>query len=285
MIRPEMSPSEYEIWRELVSQRCGIYFTPSRQHFLQARLWERMQVQQIKSYNAYYQYVLYNPHGSQEWAQVLDLLLNNESSFFRHTPSFAALTDHVLPTLMREKRRQNMNMLSMWSAGCANGQEAYSLAMAFYETAVSDEARLWQTKVWGSDISQKSLRKAKNGRYKSYDVRTMPDDLQRKYMTMVTVGHETFYDVIPAVKRLVHFMELNFTNPDAYTIMGQDVIFCQNVLIYFQPAERLKIVKKLCQRLAPGGYLFLAPAEVVGLKVAGIQSLRFDESLVYQRTG
>ncbi len=285
MIRPEMSLSEYEIWRELVSQRCGLYFTPSRRHFLQARLWERMQIHQFKRYNEYYHYVLYNPHGSREWAQLLDLLLNNESSFFRHTPSFAALTDHVLPAVMQEKRQQRLNMLSMWSAGCANGQEAYSLAMAFHEAVRPDEARLWQAKVWGSDISQKSLRKAKNGRYKPYDVRTMPEGFRRKYMTVTENGRNTFYDVVPAVKRLVQFVELNFTKPEEYWITGQDIIFCQNVLIYFQRAERLEIVERLCKRLAPGGYLFLAPAEVVGLKIPGIKPVKFEESLVYQRVG
>ena len=214
---------------------------------------------------------------------LLDLLLNNESSFFRHTPSYEALQQHVLPALIQEKERQGVKHMAMWSAGCANGQEAYSLAMAFHEVAGVAEAGAWQMKVWGSDISQKSLRKAKNGRYKPFDVRTMPELMRRKYMNVTGNGRDAIYEITPSVKKSVTFAELNFTDPDNYWITAQDVIFCQNVLIYFQLAQRIQIVEQLCHRLAPGGYLFLAPAEVVGLKLAGIQPLRLEESLIYQK--
>ncbi len=242
-----------------------------------------MQQRQIKQYSDYYHFVLYNPQGKREWGQLLDLLLNNESSFFRHAPSYKALQRHVLPALMQAKRRQKMNHLAIWSAGCANGQEAYSLAMAFHEVAGPDETWLWQVKVWGSDISRQSLRKARNGRYRPCDVRTMPAPLRRNYMTVGGNGRDAYYDVAEPVKRLVQFTELNLTNPDSYWLTAQDVIFCQNVLIYFQAAQRIEIVEQLCQCLSPGGYLFLAPAEVVGFNYPGIKPVRLEESLVYQR--
>ncbi len=287
--RSKLSELEYEIWRELVHNRCGVYFTPSRRHFLESRLWERMQIKKLSSYSEYYHYVLYNPDGDREWGQLLDLLLNNESSFFRHAPSFKALMEHVLPDLMQVKRRHGVNMLSMWSAGCANGQEAHSLAMAFLETCLPNEARLWQMKVWGTDISRRSLKTAKNGRYKPYDVRNMPPHYLQNYMRVAgssrpAASHRTLYQVNDAVRRLTQFSKLNLMAPEDYWISEQDVIFCQNVLIYFQPEDRKTLVKRLCGRLSPGGYLFLAPAEMVGLKIPGIRPVKLEETLIYQRS-
>ncbi len=303
--RSEMSDLEYEIWCELVHKRCGIFFTPSRRHFLQSRLWERMQALNMISYSEYYHYVLYNPQGNDEWGLLLDLLLNNESSFFRHMPSFDALTEHVLPALMPARRRQGTNTLSFWSAGCANGQEAYSLAMAVHEIVRPDEMRLWQVKVWATDISQRSLNKARNGRYKPYDIRNMPSLYQKKYMCRSENGTRqlktgdrqlktgdrqldadgrTLYKITDVIRQMVQFSTLNLADPDSYRLPGQDVIFCQNVLIYFQPQDRLDIVTRLCSQLNPGGYLFLAPAEMVGLKLPDIRLVRLEDSLIYQRS-
>jgi chemotaxis methyl-accepting protein methylase len=283
LARPEMTPADYEVWREFVNHRCGLDFAPSRRHFLQARLWERMQVHQIKQYSAYYHYVLYNSQGEQEWSLLLDLLLNNESSFFRHAPSYAALCDHVLPALLAERRRQNRRQLAFWSAGCANGQEAYSLAMAFKATAPAHETHLWRLDVWGTDISQRSLRKAKNGRYKPYDIRTMPEPFRRRYMKQVQNGSETYFEVTADIREIVNFGELNFIDTGNYWLEGQDIIFCQNVLIYFRAEERLKITEQLCHNLNPGGYLFLAPAELIGFKHEAIRPVRLEETLIYQR--
>ena len=283
LARPEMSTADYEIWREFVNQRCGLDFAPSRRHFLQARLWERMQIHQIRQYSAYYHYVLYNPQGEQEWSLLLDLLLNNESSFFRHAPSFAALCDHVLPELLAERRQRNRWQLAFWSAGCANGQEAYSLAMAFKETTPAHELPLWRLDVWGTDISQRSLRKAKNGRYKPYDIRNMPKNFLRRYMKQEQEGPATYFEVAAGIRKLVHFGDLNFTDTGNYWLKGQDIIFCQNVLIYFRPEERLKIAELLCHSLSLGGYLFLAPAELIGFRHPTIRPVRLKESLIYQR--
>ncbi len=280
--RPNLSEVEYLNWREVVHDRCGIYFTPSRRHFLESRLWERLQHRKLKSYTEYYHFVLYNSDGDHEWGQLLDLLLNNESSFFRHTPSFTALTEHVLPDLMQKKRLLGINTFSIWSAGCANGQEAYSLAIAFLETAVS---RQYQLTVWGTDISQRSLQTAKKGIYKPYDIRNMPPPYLQKYMcsTKAANGRRMVYQLNDTIQKLTQFSALNLTAPERYSLPQQDVIFCQNVLIYFQPADRKTIVERLCDHLAPNGYLFLAPAEMIRLKIPDIRQVKLEETLIYQR--
>lgn len=278
--RPKLSANETDIWLSYIWEQSGLHFTRSRLYFLEMRLWERVQACGLTSYADYYHYVLYNENGRSEWKQLLDNLLNNETSFFRHQPSFTALHERVLPKLLRDKRRQGSTQLTFWSAGCSGGQEAYSLAMLLLETA---DSHLWQLQVLGSDISQSKLAQAQAGRYKQHEVRYMPDHYRDKYMRWSQTSTGNFYEVVQQVQKLVQFGYMNFKEPSSYWVTGQDVIFCQNVLIYFKPNHRLEIVKDLLKRLNPGGYLFLAPAEMVGLRLPGIELMNFVDSLVYRR--
>jgi chemotaxis methyl-accepting protein methylase len=297
---PEMSGLEYEVWREFIQHRCGLYFTENRLRFLRQRLWERMRAREIRSYSEYYHHVAFNPGGDEEWQELLELLLNQETGFFRHQPSFDALVEHVLPRLMYDKQRHGINGITMWSAGCSVGQEPYSLAMAFLEMVEPTLPRRtgeaiplspvqsggmggWQVKVSGSDISRRGLDLARRAQYKHYQVRTMPDHYRQKYMSEVVTKWGLLHQVNDRVRALVQFGYTNLNEPTSYWISAQDVIFCQNVLIYFEPENRVEIVRRLCQRLNVGGYLFLAPAEVVGLKLPGIEPVRLTDVLVYQR--
>jgi chemotaxis methyl-accepting protein methylase len=251
-----------------------------------------MRACQIWNHNAYYRYVAFNPDGEDEWLKLLDLLLNNETSFFRHPPSFEALTGHVLPRLMQEKEKYGVNTITMWSVGCSTGQEVYSLAIAFLEMIAASfpvntsQRQMWRVKITGSDLSQRVLDKARRGRYRPYEVRRLPDPYRQQYMTVLESGWggRSFYQVIDQVRALVQFGPVNLHDPASYRVPAQDIIFCQNVLIYFKPESRIEIIRWLCQRLNPGGYLFLAPAEVIGLKLPDLQPVRLKEALIYQRT-
>ena len=149
---------------------------------------------------------------------------------------------------------------------------------------VQGGVRGWQPKVTGSDISQRALDKARRGRYKPYEMRHMPDLYRENYMTVLKDKRSVFHQVADRVRALVQFGYLNLNDPNSFWVSAQDVIFCQNVLIYFKPESRVEIVRRLCQRLNPGGYLFLAPAEVVGLRLPGVQPVRLANSLIYRRT-
>jgi chemotaxis methyl-accepting protein methylase len=244
------------------------------------RLWDRVQQLNLASYTDYYHYVAHNPNGNGEWLQLLDSLLNNETSFFRHEPSFNALRELALPELLRQKRRQGGNSMTVWSAGCSAGQEPYSLAMTLLEQI---DSHLWQLRVIGSDISQSKLAQARQGQYKQHEVRYMPDYYREKYLRWVQTAQGAHYQVVQRVQALVQFGYLNFKEPQTCWVHGQDIIFCQNVLIYFKPDHRLEIVKLLIQRLNPGGFLFLAPAEMVGLRIPGVTFVNAPDSLVYRK--
>ena len=278
--RPKMSSAEHALWRNFVQDRCGLNFTNSRLYFLEQRLWERMANLSITTYGDYYHYLLYNEGGEQEWLGLRDAVLNNESSFFRHEPSYDALIHTALPDLMARKRRNGQATVSLWSAGCSGGQEPYSLAMAAHERL---DPVVWDIHVLGTDISQAQLMKAQTGRYKGYEVRYMPDYYRSKYMQHSVNGTGDYYTVNPNIKKVTQFGSLNLHDPNSYWLVGQDIIFCQNVLIYFEAEHRIAIVKRLANKLNPGGYLFLGPAEVVGLRLPKMKLLRWENVLVYQR--
>lgn len=298
---PPITPVEYEIWRDFIHQRCGLWLSERRLEFLRGHLWERMQARRISSYGEYYYFVTFNPAGEQEWERLQERLLIYETGFFRHPPSFRALADFLLPDLLARRAEWDSNDVTMWSAGCATGPEAYSLAMTFLDSLAQPDR--WQLRVTGTDISRTALARAKAGVYRPTQVRFMPAHYRDTYLVRLesdgggenaaafsehppalSLRDPTRYRVRDDVRALVRFGYLNLNDPASYWVSAQDIIFCQNVLIYFKPECRADVVQRLCQRLNPGGYLFLAPAEVVGLKLPGVQPVRLPDSLIYQRT-
>ncbi len=284
----ELSTLECDLWQALIQQRCGLFFSESRLRLLRQSLWERLRLHHMRNYGEYYNYVLFHPGGDREWKVLLELLLNHETSFFRHQPSYHALVTHVLPALLGEPKRART--LCMWSAGCATGQEAYSLAMTFLE---SQRTQDFHVKVLGSDISQQALAKARCGQYKRHELRQLPDYYRQQYFTVMYDESTVMYEVNARVRALVEFRYINLCDPTTFPLPplpglhglvgGMDVIFCQNVLIYFSRESRVEIVQRLCQHLRVGGYLLLGPAEVVGLQLPGVQSVRLADALIYRR--
>jgi chemotaxis methyl-accepting protein methylase len=277
--RPEMSRTEHEIWRALIEKRCGIDFGETRLSYLCRRCWERMRKCGINSYHEYYNYVAFNSHGAEEWKALLELLVIRETSFFRHTTSYEVLAEQILPRLISEKYRQRDNTIQFWSAGCCTGEETYSLAMVLMEFAQSPLLRL---KGCGSDISEVVMEKARRGRYKANALRSMPARYN-KYFTLEKEQGEEYYQVSDKVKNIVEFRYLNLREVDHHWLSGQDIIFCHNILMYFTPESRVEVIEELSRRLKPTGFLFLAPGDMVGLKLSGIKPVRIDDTLIYQR--
>ena len=298
-LQPDLLAQECELWQRFIGQRCSLHFPENRLRFLRQSLWGRMGLHGIQSYREYYNYVTCDPAGEAEWQALLELLLNHETGFFRHPPSFAALTEQVLPVLLHERPRENT--VTIWSAGCSMGQEAYSLAMTFLDFTAPPSAlhrarrggeapEGWQVRVIGSDISLSALDRARQGQYKPHELRSLPDYYRQHYFTVVRTGPNVVYQVVPQVRTVVQFSRVNLHDLDSSplalspAIGAVDIIFCQNVLIYFSQEDRAGIVQRLCQYLRPGGYLFLGPTEVVGLHLPGMQPVRLPDVLIYQRT-
>ncbi|MBL8175756.1 MAG: hypothetical protein JNK48_13865 [Bryobacterales bacterium] len=274
MTRPQMSSHELELWQTAVSERWGLHYSEGRAHQLSAGLWRRMQKLGLESFRAYHRFAGSSPG---EWALLLESVLNHESSFFRHMPSFDALWQVALPEVAMRKAQRRDDTVRMWSAGCSTGQEVYSLAMAALE---HPSMGLLRIAVKGGDISPFALDAARRGLYTARALDGVAEWQRRKYFPAAQGGFEAGR----ALRQVTEFEEFNLCNAATYGVELFDVIFCQNVLIYFHEEQRLRTVHDLAGRLAPGGYLFLAPGEVLGLRIEGCRDPRLRECLCFQRT-
>lgn len=275
-----MTTSEHLMWREFIEKRCGLDFGETRLEYLCRRLWERMQARGMKTYTEYLMYLSFNSDGETEWARLTESLVVGETSFFRHEGSFLALRQRVIPELIARKQHAGNQALTMWSAGCSTGQEVYSMVMTALDLI---DPRKIQIKALGTDINETVLEKARLGQYSPLAVRSLPLVYRTKYLTEHRHNRDTVYQMNETVRSYTRFGLHNLKTIEHSPIPDQDVIFCQNALIYFTPEFRTTVVSELCRCLNPGGYLFLAPGEIVGFKLPGIENVRVEDSLVFQR--
>lgn len=298
----KLRAEELSLWKELIYRRTGLCFSDSRLSGIYRGLNERMHQCQIMTCQEYYNYIVSHSENFIEWQHFLEFLLNNESDFFRHKPSFDALYNHVFPDYFSSRSLDQP--FKMWSVGCSIGQEAYSLVMTYLnflssrlfislDQLIGSYSFKINVKVIGSDISLKAIKKAKSGQYKLHEIRSLAEDYKNLYFSGLRKDSSQLFQVISQICELVDFGYVNVFDPEGSAFSplpfigghgeGVDVIFCQNVLIYFKLEDRLSIVNKLCKRLRPGGCLFLGPSEAIGLKVLDMMPIRLDNMLIYQR--
>jgi chemotaxis methyl-accepting protein methylase len=272
-IRPELTPGERDLWRDEVERRCGICFSDSRLYVLRTALLLGMRRRGIETYREYCGAVMRSP---DEWDRLLEAILNRETSFFRHPPSFEALSFELLPRLAAARRKRGGGALTLWSAGCSSGEEAYSMAIAARE-ALSPSFDRYE--VLGSDLSAEALAASRRARYSVRAVEEVPERLRGRYFTRDGSG----YAVDPVIRATVRFERINFIDPATYPAWPQDVIFCQNVLIYFREPVRAQVAARLGGCLGPGGYLVCGPGELAGVRVPGLEYQRTEQAGVLRR--
>jgi len=264
--------------RDLIYKRSGIYFADSKKYFLEMHLRHRLKELKLRNFEDYYRYLLSRPSEDKEWMKLFDEITTPETFFFRDPQHFDVLRDNVIPEITSRKK-YGVKRLTLWSAGCATGEEAYTLAMVLLEESQT-ALKGWSFKVIGSDISMTALQKAKEGAYSDYSVRHVPDLYMKKYFIEV----KGVYYVSNDVRRCVDFLRVNLSNDEEMRRMRYfDVIFCRNVLIYFDRRSKGEVLGRLYESLNPGGYLFLGSTETL----FGIDSLfkpmRFPGCTAYKK--
>lgn len=248
-----MSEAEFALFKDLIYGECGISLGAEKRSFLESRLRRRMDELGIRSAYEYYCLVT-GPRGrSQELPSLLDALMICETSFFRNQPQFELLKDVVLPEIIAKKDRAATRLLRVWSAGCSTGQEPYSAAMTLLESLPDRES--WTIRVFASDLSFTALERAQCGLYRADQLKSIDPQCVAKYFRREN-GH---YVVSEAVRRRVIFDYHNLKHDNG--LRGLDIIFCRNVMIYFDSEEQRRLVNRFSNCLVPGGYLFLGHAE------------------------
>jgi len=264
-----------QAWHELILRRCGLTFRHVRMPEVINLVHDQMRARGIVDETIYYQALARQVGASAEWDALIERLTNHETSFFRHPPSFDALRTQILPAL--RAARPPGSRISLWSAGCSTGQEAYSIAMC----ALDDDAG-GEFTVWGGDISHQAIKTARQGRYGPRAVATVPDEYRQRFMRAVSTPAGTEYEVADDVRRRVRFMTANLVEPDGFR-PSHDVVVCHNVLIYFSPAAVTRAVTWLASCVAQGGYLLLGPGEAPNDRPPGLDPIVINGVRAFQR--
>jgi len=271
---PEMTGEEFRLLRDLVNEFCGIYFADESRYVVERRLRERLSALGLGSFRAYYQHLRFHPSARTEIERAIDLLTTNETYFFREQYQLDAFQKEILPQL--RERNAKRKRLTIWSAGCSTGEEAYTIAILILETRLFAG---WEVRVFGSDISRRVVQHARRATYGESAFRATAPRYQR-YFQEQRDGRV----VRPEVRAMCHFGHLNLLDHERSAIVGTvDVVFCRNVLIYFDDRSRAQVVRTLYERLAPGGYLLLGHSESLLRSSTDFELVHLESDLVYRR--
>lgn len=252
-----LTDKEFCHLRDLIYAQTGIALTEHKRTLVRARLAKRLRHHNLASFSDYYHLLTEKDPDGSELIEMINCITTNKTDFFRESHHFDFLTEQVIPeqrTLTRGQRR-----FRIWSAGSSTGEEAYSAAMTIREAISSDE--LWDVRILATDIDTRVLRHGEEGIYSFDQASRIPEHLLRRYFLRGTGENSGHVRVKPTLRQLVDFRYLNLMD-ESWPMRGPfDVIFCRNVIIYFDRETQRRLISRLLKLLRPDGYLFLGHSE------------------------
>ena len=259
-----ITKTEYDRIRTLLYDESGISLGDNKQSLVVSRLSKRLRDLSLDSFEAYYEFVADDTSGA-EFTRMLDLLSTNKTDFFREPKHFEFLRDEILPSLEREKR------IRIWSSACSTGEEPYTIAITLRE-GVKNPAQ-WDFGILASDISTRVLAHASAGLYAQDRISTVPTDVAQRHFLKGKGNNAGLVKVKPHLSDMIKFRHLNLMSEKFPIKSPLDLIFCRNVMIYFDRPPQERLVGKFFRYLKPGGYLFIGHSE-------SLQWLKHDFSTI-----
>jgi len=256
-----MTRKDFAFFSTLIQKRCGIKMPDEKKTMLESRLRKRLRHLGLKSFREYLEYVDSSTGMNSELVSMIDVVTTNKTDFFREPSHFNYLYSRTLPVLTKEYGAGTGRDLKLWSAGCSTGEEPYTLAMV-----LSDYSRLQEKisfRIFGTDISTQVLEKARRAVYAAEKVETVSTDMKKRYLLKSKDQSKKQVRIVPGLRQLVEFGRLNFLDNNYGINTPFDIIFCRNVLIYFDRDNQRAILGKILKHLIPGGYLFTGHSETL----------------------
>lgn len=273
--RSSMTPEEARLIQELIVEFCGLSYGLDSSFFLERRIGPRLEALGLQTARDYYHYLRYDPGGPSEIETLVERLTTHETYLFRESYQLDAFRLEILPEIIG--RDDGTKSITIWSAGCSTGEEAYTLAILLKEDA---RLRRWTQRVIGSDISRKVVTTARRGQYGPSSFRATSDYFQRKYFR----EKDGKFAVRDDVRAVCSFGQLNLLATERFRVLGRcDVIFCRNVLMYLSSEARERIVDAFYDSLNPGGYLLLGHSESLLNVTTRFDLVHLSRDLVYRR--
>ncbi len=249
----QLSDIEFIKYRDIVYKEAGITLNDSKKALLQARLMRRMRALKINEFSDYYKYLMENYE--EEKVNFINSITTNKTEFFRENRHFDFMTEKALAEFAEMGRKE----IKIWSAGCSTGEEPYTIAITLQE--YFENKLKPQLKILATDIDTQVLDKAKEGIYKSDLIEDIPVEILKKYFYRGKAENDGLFKVKENIKNIITFSRLNLLD-DIYPMKGQfDIIFCRNVVIYFDKETQRILFQKFSRYLADHGYLFIGHSE------------------------
>jgi chemotaxis protein methyltransferase CheR len=269
---PVLKPGEFEKISRLAYEHFGLDLHNGKQGLVSARLGKKLRELGLKSFQAYYDYVKADRTGAALEAMV-DQLTTNHTSFFREPRHFEFLRNTVYPTL------RTRSQINIWSAACSSGEEPYSIAMSMLEEAPQEAA--YKVRIKATDISTRVLERAKNGVYPAERFEGFPIQMMQRYLLKGQNASANTYRFKNEVRSMIDFGHLNLMEklPQGYRC---SVIFCRNIMIYFDKPTQQSLVQRLTEHIEDGGYLFIGHSESLN---SIDHSLEYVSPATYRKPG
>lgn len=274
---PKLSDSQFEKLRRIIYDRSGIHFQANKKYVLESRLGRRLQELDFNTYDEYIVFLTVGPYRDDEFQEMFNRITINETSFFRNEPQLEVFEKQILPELL--EKRASAKRIRIWSAACSTGEEPYTIAMLLHRT-LGVRLNDWRIEILGTDISEKALQTAVKGEYTNYSIRTTSPLIVDRYFAK----QGPIFVVDPTIRSMVNFEKHNLKDRMAAKRHGVwDVIFCRNVLIYFDKAMKEQVINTFAEQLAPDGTLFIGHSETLRDLDTPFQPLAIPQGFCYRK--
>jgi len=271
-----MNEDTFRQLRDFIYEKTGIYVPDNKKYFLENRLSRIVKEKNFKGYEDYLHFLKYSSH-RQDIARLFDAITTNETFFFREPQQFDVFSNSLVPQIIKENAQMGRKDIKIWSAACSTGEEPYTIAMILLE---KPELVSIRKEIYASDISESVLMSARKAMYGNYSVRNIPPQYMAKYFK----DSGGIYVLSDMVKSMVKFMNINLIDEkEVKQLKGIDVVFCRNVLIYFDDKAKKKAVSLIYDVLRPKGYLFVGTSESLHNITRAFRPTVINKVVVYQK--
>jgi chemotaxis protein methyltransferase CheR len=272
-----MSAAQFERLRKIIYDRSGIHFPENKKYVLESRLSRRLMDLEVDDYDQYVSFLTMGPYKDDEFQEMFNFITINETSFFRNEPQLEVFEKRALPALL--EARAGVKRLRVWSAACSTGEEPFTIAIMLHRT-LGIRLADWTIEILGSDISEKALSVAAEGKYTDYAMRSTSPLIAQRYFRK-----EGLYWVIdPGVRSMARFEVHNLKDRLAAKRHGKwDAIFCRNVMIYFDDAMKKQVVGTFAEQLADDGWLFIGHSETLRGVSDAFEQVNVPQGFCYRK--
>ncbi|WP_316900994.1 protein-glutamate O-methyltransferase CheR [Pseudodesulfovibrio indicus] len=273
-----ITDQEFVNLRDFIYAECGIYIADNRKYLLENRLGNRIKKLNLKNFDEYYNLLRFDPAKGAEMKKLFEVITTNETSFYRNPPQLKVFQEEVLTDVLDSCRRKGRK-LRIWSAGCSTGEEPYTISIIIHEM-LKAELPNWDIRITANDLSERVLESARRGVYNDYTLRTTPEEIVGRYFDVDNGQNK----IRQEVKRLVSYGQINLRDRvQVKRVERSQVVFCRNVIIYFDDEMKKRVINAFYDNLLPGGYLIIGHSESLHNITRAFKPIHYPGAIIYQK--